>query len=284
MAPAEPAYFVGSEVSNTTFPAIGLLKFAWFRMLKASALNCKFNLSFRGIRLNNDMSRFQNSGPVNLPRDTLPNVPVGGSRKALGSKYRPVFLNPSTPKITFPLKSGFMRGTSGMRVSPFPDWLKPTTGVMGNPLWALKMPFHCQLLISPAELRIVRVPERRRVIIGRGTEDGGTDVRYLPPGVIGLETQSASGTLGQRDIRSMVPSGSHIDPGVGGSEKRVRTHYSGDVFGSLRDGDAEPGRPHSAAGACRGVVAYQRFNRIQIHRGREVIGLVAHIAELYREV
>src|SRR5262245_39172760 len=161
MAPADPAYFVGSEVSNTTFPAIGLLKFAWFRMLKASALNCKFNLSFRGIRLNNDMSRFQNPGPVNLPRDTLPKVPVAGNRKALGSKYRPVFLNPSTPRITFPLKAGFTRGTSGIRESPFPDWLTPTTGVMGKPLWALKMPFHCQLPISLSTNPVAPLPKAR---------------------------------------------------------------------------------------------------------------------------
>src|SRR5262245_638280 len=121
MVPAEPAYLLGSDVSNTTLPAIGLLKFAWLRMLKASALNCRFNLSFRGIRLNNDMSTFQNPGPVNLPREILPKVPVSGSEKALGSKYFPVFLKLSTPKIGFPLKSGFKLGTSGMRVSPFPD-------------------------------------------------------------------------------------------------------------------------------------------------------------------
>src|SRR5436309_2468967 len=76
---------------------------------------------------------------------------------------------------------------------------------------------------SPAELRIVRVSERRRVIVGGGAENGGADIHYLPPGVIGLETQSISGPLGQRDIRCMVAGGSHIHPGIGGAEKGVRT-------------------------------------------------------------
>src|SRR5437667_2715675 len=120
MVPAEPAYFDRSPVSNTTLPAMGLLKFAWLRMLKASARNCRFNFSFNGIRLNSDMSRFQKPGPVNLPREMLPKVPADGNRNALGSKYLPVFLNPSTPRITGPVKLGFMRGTSGMRVSAFP--------------------------------------------------------------------------------------------------------------------------------------------------------------------
>src|SRR5215468_8520446 len=128
-------------------------------MLKASALNCRFNLSLRGIRLNNDMSRFQNPGPVNLPRDTLPKVPVGGNRKALGSKYRPVFLNPTTPRIAFPLKSGFQLGLSGVRpVSPLPDRFEPTCGVIGKPLLTVKMLFHCQPPISFSTKPVAPLP------------------------------------------------------------------------------------------------------------------------------
>ena len=137
---------------------------------------------------------------------------------------------------------------------------------------------------SPAELRIVRVPERRRVIIGGGTENGGTDVHYLPPRVIGFETQSVPGTLGQRDIRGMVAGRSHIHPRIGGADIGVRTRSHGDVLGPLRDRDTEPGRADSAAEASRGVLTHLRSNRIVIHRGREVIGLVADIADLHREV
>src|SRR5262245_24040944 len=99
----------------------GVSKFAWFKMLKNSALNCKLRASLTATRLNNEVSTFHALGPRNAPRDTLPNVPVGGSKKAFGSKYRPVFLKPSIPRIGFPLKFGFQLGTSGMRVSPLPD-------------------------------------------------------------------------------------------------------------------------------------------------------------------
>src|SRR2546426_7007447 len=84
----------------------GVSKLAWFRMLKNSARNCKVTASVRATRLNNDVSTLYAFGPRNAPRDTLPNVPVSGREKALGSKYLPVFLNSSTPRITFPLKLG----------------------------------------------------------------------------------------------------------------------------------------------------------------------------------
>src|SRR5262245_37983661 len=96
----------------------GVSKFTWLKMLKNSARNCKATSSVTATLLNSEVSAFHDLGPRYMPRDTLPKVPVGGSKKALGSKYRPVFLNPSAPRITFPLKSGFRLGKSGMRVSP----------------------------------------------------------------------------------------------------------------------------------------------------------------------
>src|SRR2546428_14059587 len=99
----------------------GVSKFAWFKTLKNSARNCRFKPSLRVTRLNKDVSTLNNAGPRSAPRDKLPKVPVGGSKKALGSKNRPVFLKPSDPRTTFPLKSGFQFGRSGMRLSPFPD-------------------------------------------------------------------------------------------------------------------------------------------------------------------
>src|SRR5439155_6754232 len=110
----------------------GVSKFAWFKMLKNSARNCKLTDSFRTTRLNNRVSALNALGPRSAPSDRLPKVPVGGSEEALGSKYRPVFLSPSAPRTTFPLKLGFQLGRSGTRLSPFPDWLRPIHGVTGK--------------------------------------------------------------------------------------------------------------------------------------------------------
>src|SRR5213594_4580032 len=116
MTPAEELSTV--PLKRTGF---GVSKVAWLKTLKNSARNCRFKPSLRVTRLNNDVSTLYALGPRSAPRDTLPKVPVSGSEKALGSKYRPDFLNPSTPRIAFPLKSGFQLGRSGMRLSPFPD-------------------------------------------------------------------------------------------------------------------------------------------------------------------
>src|SRR5438093_10577514 len=102
MTPAEAL----GPVSEKTI-GFGVSKLAWFKMLKNSARNCKFNPSRRATRLNNEVSTLNAPGPRSEPRDTLPKVPANGSRNALGSKYRPVFLNSSTPRIGFPLKLGF---------------------------------------------------------------------------------------------------------------------------------------------------------------------------------
>ena len=82
----------------------------------------------------------------------------------------------------------------------------------------------------------------------------------------------------------MVAGGSIVVPAIGGTDKRVRTRSHRDVFGSLWNRHAELGRESSAAEAARGVLALHGPNRIDIHCGGEVIGLVAHIAELHREV
>src|SRR5437899_8779096 len=113
-------------------------------MLNASARNCKFNCSVIRILLKNDVSIIVRGGPVKDPRETFPNVPESGNEKAPGSKYLPVFLNPSTPRITGPLKAELRLGTSGLSVSPVPETFAPACGVNGKPLIALKIPFHCQ--------------------------------------------------------------------------------------------------------------------------------------------
>src|SRR4029077_1580546 len=112
-------------------------------MLKASARNCKFHCSLMLIFLNSDVSKVVRAGPVKEPRDVFPNVPESGNENAPESKYRPVFLNPSTPRITGPLKAGLRLGTSGLSVSPVPETFAPISGVKGKPLWALAIPFHC---------------------------------------------------------------------------------------------------------------------------------------------
>ena len=81
MTPAEELY-VGPV--NITWP--GSAKFAWFKMLNASARNCKFNCSVIRILLKNDVSIMVRGGPVKDPRDTFPKVPESGSEKAPGSK------------------------------------------------------------------------------------------------------------------------------------------------------------------------------------------------------
>src|SRR3989442_6100480 len=103
-------------------------------MLNASARNCKFNCSLMRILLKNDVSITVRGGPVNEPRDTFPKGPESGNEKAPGSKYRPVFFNPSTPRITFPLKLGFQFRTSGLFVSPVPATFSPNWCLKGNPL------------------------------------------------------------------------------------------------------------------------------------------------------
>jgi len=50
-------------------------------------------------------------------------------------------------------------GTSGMRVSPFPLWLIANHGRHRKPLWALKMPFHCQPPISLSTNPVAPAPD-----------------------------------------------------------------------------------------------------------------------------
>src|SRR5216117_4484036 len=126
------------------------------------------------IFLNSDVSTVVRGGPVKDPRATFPNVPESGSKKALGSKYRPVFLNSSTPRITFPLKLGFKLGTSGLRLSPFPDRLEPTVGVNGKPPVALKIAFHCQPPISFSTQPVAPLPNALPFPKGRAFGSGAT--------------------------------------------------------------------------------------------------------------
>src|SRR5207247_9083337 len=74
--------------------------------------------------------------------------PAGWRQESIGIEISAGFLNPSTPRMTLPLKLEFKLGTSGLRLSPFPDRLEPTVAVNGKPPVALKIAFHCQPPIS----------------------------------------------------------------------------------------------------------------------------------------
>src|SRR5262249_15222247 len=125
----------GLYVRTEKTAGLGEAKFVWLVTLKASARNCKVRFSSMVNFLNSDVSRINRPGPVKNPRGELPKVPDRGSTNALGSKYRPVFLKPSTPRITGPLKSEFRLGTSGVPFeSPVPEILDPAMGVNGKPL------------------------------------------------------------------------------------------------------------------------------------------------------
>src|ERR1700747_569655 len=116
----------------------GCPKLARLIILKASARNCKFNLSLMRIPLNSEVSNSARLGPRNWLRPAFPYVPAIGSRKALGLNQRL-----GSPVMAAPLKAGFRLGTSGMAVSPEPERFEPTVGVKGNPVCAVTMPFHC---------------------------------------------------------------------------------------------------------------------------------------------
>lgn len=53
--------------------------------------------------------------PMRELRETLPYVPVAGGAKAVGSNHFPAVCGHS-----FPWKSGFQLGRTGLRVSPLP--------------------------------------------------------------------------------------------------------------------------------------------------------------------
>src|SRR5206468_7208428 len=76
-----------------------------------------------GILLKKEVSMLNRPGPRNVLRPTFPKVPAIGTLKARGSNQWS-----TVPKITGPLKSGFLSGTSTGFVSPVPELLKPITG------------------------------------------------------------------------------------------------------------------------------------------------------------
>src|SRR5713226_6763289 len=132
----------------------GCPKLARLRILKASARNCKFNLSVMRILLNSDVSTSSRFGPRNWLRPAFPNVPATGSKKALGLNHRLGF-----PVTTGPLKAGFRLGTSGLAVSPDPERFEPTVGVKGNPDCVVRMPFHCHPPISLSRSPVAEPPQ-----------------------------------------------------------------------------------------------------------------------------
>src|SRR5207237_2048613 len=88
----------------------------------------------------------------------------------------------------------------------------------------------------------------------------------------------------------MVTGGSHVVPTIGGTKKRIRprsnrsTRSNRYIEGSLRDCCLESAWTRSAASAPCAVVARHRPNRILIQRCREVIRLMADVANLQRDI
>src|SRR5438094_5111054 len=63
---------------------LGCPRFAWFRTLKNSARNVRFEFSFTLNRLNTAKSIFTILGPMMVPRPTLPRKPGTGLRNPRG--------------------------------------------------------------------------------------------------------------------------------------------------------------------------------------------------------
>src|SRR4029077_6591231 len=124
---------------------------------KNSARNCTVKFSETLVFLKSDRSTSAKPGPVSVPRPTLPKVPKAGSEKAFGLNH-----SVELPSMTGPEKLAFTLGRSGFLVSPSPDRFEPTSGVNGNPLKKVLIPFNCHppisLLSRPLAAVIQRLP------------------------------------------------------------------------------------------------------------------------------
>ena len=139
------------KVVDTRRPADGLIvvpentvvlggpKLTRLNALKNSARNCSVIFSDTTVSFNSDKSTSASPGPVSDPLPTSPKVPKAGSEKAFGLNH-----SVCLPTIMGPEKLGFTDGRSGILVSPSPDRFDPTSGVNGNPLKKVLMPFSCQ--------------------------------------------------------------------------------------------------------------------------------------------
>ncbi len=118
MAVITPA--VGETPLGVNTTAFGVLKFAWFRILKNSARNCIRIRSRIGVSFSSEKSHVVRPGPVSVSRPRFPSNPLlfGGARNAAGLKY-----SFGLPIITGPVKFGFANGRTGFFVSPVFDGL-----------------------------------------------------------------------------------------------------------------------------------------------------------------
>jgi len=73
-----PAVGDGVVVAEENTTGFGVAKFAWFRILKNSARNCKLTLSDTRAFFNTDKSSSANPGPVKVswPFDPEPSMPI----------------------------------------------------------------------------------------------------------------------------------------------------------------------------------------------------------------
>src|SRR5207245_7518136 len=76
---------------------------------------------------------------------------------------------------------------------------------------------------SPVHIQVKRIQDGRRLIRAGGSQESGLDIQEVRKGVIGLESESAGGALGQRDGPRMVATVGVIEPALHGSYKRIRT-------------------------------------------------------------
>ena len=119
IAPAVPEVFV-PEVEEVKVIRLGVLKFARFSRLKISARNWRESRSCNLVVLKAEKSHVARPGPVSVSRPRLPKKPLlaGGAMNALGLYHREGF-----PRTIGPLKSGLMKGRTGLRVSPLLEGL-----------------------------------------------------------------------------------------------------------------------------------------------------------------
>ena len=222
----------------------GVSKFAWFKMLKNSARNCKLKPSRTATRLNNEESTlYKRVAPKRAARHVTES-PGRRQQERIGIEIPAGFLEPVRPQSHLPFEVGIPVGQVGNAAVSVPGLIeaKPRRNRKAAPRAedAVPLPVADQLFDppagsppenlaaaerqsiaeaaaelvqggvrrpSPVQLQIIRIQDRRRIIRGGGGEDGGIDINHFRERVIGPERQSPLRALGQREAASMGAGG-----------------------------------------------------------------------------